>query len=152
MIRNEKEYIEAMRRIKEDQCVIEQQRAALESRGYAPQDVEYGMGPLLSFHAQLVEEVEWYERVRRRDIQPISDLTALGQLLIAARIALGLSQAELASRLGVSEAQVSRDERNEYRGISTDRAQRIFDAMGIRTVTRVEWNQILTDAKDLVTA
>jgi Helix-turn-helix len=141
MIRNEKEYSEAKRRIADDERVIEQQRDALRSRGYSPEDVEYGMGPLLSFHAQLVEEVEWYERVRRREIEPIGDLTELGQLLIAARIALGLTQAELAARLEVSEAQVSRDERNEYHGISTERAQRIVDAMGIRTVTRVDWNQ-----------
>src|SRR2546421_13058436 len=38
---------------------------------------------------------------------------SIGQLLIAARIANGMSQRELADRLGVSETQVSRDERNE---------------------------------------
>jgi hypothetical protein len=33
---------------------------------------------------------------------------------------------------------VSRDERNEYHGITVDRAMRILDAMGVRLVTRVE--------------
>ena len=74
------------------------------------------MQPALSFHAQLVEEVEWYERVCRRDFETIHTLNAIGRLLIAARIANGLTQQGLAERLGVSAAQVSRDERNDYHG------------------------------------
>ncbi len=54
------------------------------------------------------------------------------------RIANGLSQKELAERLGVSEAQVSRDERNEYHGITVDRAQRVLDAMGETLTSHVE--------------
>jgi transcriptional regulator with XRE-family HTH domain len=51
-------------------------------------------------------------------------------LLIALRIAAGMTQRQLADRLDVSEAQVSRDERNEYHGITVERAQRIIDALG----------------------
>lgn len=49
-----------------------------------------------------------------------------------------MSQRELAKRLGVSEAQVSRDERHEYRGVTVDRAQRMLDAMGETLTSRVE--------------
>jgi hypothetical protein len=38
----------------------------------------------------------------------------------------------------VSVQQVSRDENNEYQGISTERAQRILDAMGVRFHLEVE--------------
>jgi transcriptional regulator with XRE-family HTH domain len=93
---------------------------------------------MLSFRTQLEEEVEWYERVRRRDFGVIRDLSAVGTLLIAMRIANGLSQRELAEKLGVSEAQVSRDERNEYHGITVDRVQRVLDAMGETLTSRVE--------------
>ncbi len=86
---------------------------------------------------QLAEEVSWYERVTRRNFGVLSRLTALGRLLIALRIANGLTQRELARRLGVDEAQVSRDERNEYYGITLERAQRILDALGTQVVTRV---------------
>jgi transcriptional regulator with XRE-family HTH domain len=62
----------------------------------------------------------------------------IGRLLIATRIAQGLTQRELAERLGVSESLVSRDERNEYHGITVERAQRILDALHETVTTRVE--------------
>src|SRR5579859_1755097 len=108
MIRNEKEYQEALRRLAEDDEFIAQQRAALQGLDLGAAEVERALGPARSFHAQLAEEVAWYERVRRRDFEAIGNLSAVGQLLIAARIANGLTQKELADRLGVSEAQVSR--------------------------------------------
>ena len=56
--------------------------------------------------------------MRRRDFETIDTLSTVGTLLIALRIANGLSQKDLAQKLDVSEAQVSRDERNEYQGIT----------------------------------
>ena len=61
----------------------------------------------------------------------------MGTLLIALRTANGLSQKDLAQKLDVSEAQVSRDERNEYHGITVERAKRVLDAMGETLTTRV---------------
>jgi ribosome-binding protein aMBF1 (putative translation factor) len=106
-------------------------------RGLSDEEVERALGPVLFFRAQLEEEMEWYERVRRRDFEIIDNLSAVGKLLIALRIASGLSQKDLAQKLGVSEAQVSRDERNEYHGITVERAQKILDAMGESLTTRV---------------
>lgn len=137
MIRNEREYKEAISRLEQDQEVIAAQRRALVERGLSKEEVERGLGPMLSFHAQLQEEVEWYEKVRHRDFEVIDNLSAIGTLLIALRIANGLSQKELAERLGVSEAQISRDERNEYHGITVERAQRVLDAMGETLTTSV---------------
>ncbi len=137
MIRNDREYQDALRRVTEDQRFLVEQRAALEGLGLAPDEVERGMGPALSFHAGLVEEVAWYERVCRRDFDTIHSLTAIGRLLIAARIANGLTQQELADRLGVSAAQVSRDERNEYHGITIERAQVILDRLGETLTARL---------------
>jgi hypothetical protein len=137
MIRNEQEYQAAVRRMDEDRLVAGRQRTALEEAGLPPDEVERAMQPLLSFHAQLAEEVTWYERIKRRDFGVISRLTAIGRLLIALRIASGLTQRELAQRLAVDESQVSRDERNEYYGITLERAQRVLDAMNATLVTRV---------------
>jgi transcriptional regulator with XRE-family HTH domain len=40
-----------------------------------------------------------------------------------------MSQKELAERSGVSEAQVSRDERNVYHNITVERIQKVIDAL-----------------------
>src|SRR5262249_32629411 len=102
------------------------------------EEVQRAMEPLLSFHAQLAEEVDWYERVRRRDFPTMSRLTQIGRLLIALRIANGLTQRELADRLGVSESIISRDERNEYHGVTVERAQRILDALNETLTAQVQ--------------
>jgi hypothetical protein len=44
----------------------------------------------------------------------------------------------LTDRLGVHQSQVSRDERNEYHGITVDRASRILEVLGVDVTTRVE--------------
>ena len=59
-------------------------------------------------------------------------------MLVALRIALRLTQRELAERLGVHESQVSRDERNEYHGITVERASRILDALAVQLTSRFE--------------
>ena len=37
--------------------------------------------------------------------------------------------------MGVHESQVSRDERNEYHGITLERASRVLDALGVTLVS-----------------
>ena len=138
MISSEHEYQRALECLAEDQEVIEVQRKAFLEQGLTNEEAAKALEPMVSFRAQLEDEVRWYERVRRRDFGLLENLSALGTTLIALRIANGLSQKELADRLGVSEAQVSRDERNEYHGITIERAQRILDAMGETLESRVE--------------
>lgn len=130
MIRNEREYEEALRRVEEDRQRAEQQRATLGTLGLPTEDIELAMSPLLAYQEQLVAEVRWYASAKRRELGTTDRLTHLGVWLIALRIANGLTQRQLAGRLGVNEAQVSKDERNQYHGVSLDRAQRILDALG----------------------
>ncbi|MFZ5624212.1 MAG: helix-turn-helix transcriptional regulator [Gemmatimonadota bacterium] len=129
MIRTDAEYQNAVGRLARDREVIELQRAKLIEMGLPPEQVEYAMQPALSFRAQLQEEADAYERMRRGDLGLVSDLTSIGRVLIGLRIASGFTQKALAETLGVSESVVSRDERNEYNGISVERAQRIIDAL-----------------------
>ena len=58
--------------------------------------------------------------------------------MIAYRIYLGLSQQELADRLGVSASQVSRDERNEYYGATLERLQEVMEAMRMISKTEIQ--------------
>ena len=136
MIRTEGEYRATLARIEQGKEVAAKQRAELKLRGLTPEEIERAMAPLLAFQMQYVEEVAWYERVRSGDLAPIHDLNQIGRVLIGLRIASGMTQKEFAERLGVSEAVVSRDERNEYHGISVERAQRILTALNaITTIT-----------------
>ena len=132
MIRNESEYQEAVRRLQEERSRLSDHKAHLEGMGLALDEVKRAIDPLRSFHQQLAEEVDSYERLKRGDISELLNLHGLGFALVALRIALGLTQRELAARLGVHESQVSRDERNEYHNITVDRASRILDALGVR--------------------
>jgi hypothetical protein len=54
----------------------------------------------------------------------------------------------LARRLNVHESQVSLDERNEYFGITLDRAAKILDALGVRLHTTVQ----IEPQRDLLSA
>jgi len=138
MIKTEAEYQECVRRLKQDLEVIEAQRKELKKLKLSNVQVEKALEPMVSFHDQLQEEIEWYERVQRREFEPISNLRGLGQLLIALRIASQITQTELARRLDVDVSMVSRDERNEYHGVSIERAERVLTALGVNLVSSVE--------------
>ena len=130
MIRTETEYQEARRRLKEGDRHMKAQQAELEKLDLSKAEIRRGMAPLVTFHDQLQEEVQRYERLRRGDRKELANLQELGQILIGLRIVSGLTQRQLAERLGVHESQVSRDERNDYHGVTIDRANRIIEALG----------------------
>lgn len=138
MIRNETEYREAVTRIGAEEKRIKEQEKALREMDLNRAEIKRAMDPVRSFHEQLREEVASYERLRRGEFAEVRNFGGLGELLIALRISQGLRQRELAQRLGVHESQVSRDERNEYRGITMERAQRILDALGVELSTKVK--------------
>ena len=132
MLRTEAEYKEALKRLEQDKAVIAQQRENLKIiPGLTDEEMERVIQPSLCFHDQLKEEVAAYERLRRGDFDPINNLTQIGKILIGTRIALDVPQSLLAQRLGVSQAVVSRDERNEYHGVTVEKAQRILEALGV---------------------
>ena len=63
-------------------------------------------------------------------------LSELGLGLVRLRLAVGISQRELASRLGVSASTICRNEGSAYRGISLEKALRVLVALGAEaTVT-----------------
>lgn len=132
MIRTEREYKAAVQRLTEERQRLEEHRKRLEAEGVDAAGIKRVLDPLRSFHLQLQEEVESYERLKRGDLGEIENLRGLGQILVALRIARDLTQDQLATKLGVHKSQVSRDERNEYHNITVERASRILDALGVR--------------------
>jgi len=138
MIRNESEYKVAVARLTEERRRLTDHRARLKDAGLSDEEIKRVVDPIESFHLQFKEEVESYERLKRREFEELDNLRGLGHLLISLRIAQGISQRELAKRLGTHESQVSRDERNEYFGVTLERAVKILDALNVRLRTTVE--------------
>jgi transcriptional regulator with XRE-family HTH domain len=63
---------------------------------------------------------------------PTKDAPPFGQRLSAARRGKGLSQRQLAERLGVTEEAVQRDEAGGYARAGLDRLARVAAALGVR--------------------
>lgn len=138
MIRNEGEYQQASARVAEERRRLTDHRARLKEAGLSDEELKRVIDPIESFHLQLKEEVESYERLKRGEFEELENFRGFGHLLISVRIAQGISQRELAKRLNVHESQISRDERNEYFGITLERAVKILDALNVRLHTKVE--------------
>ena len=139
MIRNDSEHRKAVERIKAERERIDEMGAQLIKDGLSNDEVKRAIDPVQSFHLQLVEEVEAYERLKRGEFGELENFSGLGQLLTAFRIYRGLSQRALAEKLGIHESQVSRDERNEYHGITVGRAEKILQVLGVKVSSRVEF-------------
>ncbi len=138
MIRNESEYREAVERLTAENQRMQELGERLQGEGMPAAAIKNVMDPIRSFHLQLQEEVESYERLKRGQFEELTNLRGLGHLLVSLRISRGMTQRELAGRLGVHESQVSRDERNEYHGVSVERVTKILEALGAELRTKVE--------------
>jgi transcriptional regulator with XRE-family HTH domain/Zn-dependent peptidase ImmA (M78 family) len=84
--------------------------------------------------ADLQAELAEYDRLKSADLSvvTINSFDELADGLIKARIAAGLSQKALATRLGLKEQQIQRYEAERYASASYQRLREIADALGIR--------------------
>ncbi len=147
MIRNDAEYKVAVQRLADEQSRLKQQRAKLAQLKLNKEEIKRVLDPIRSFHAQLKEEVESYERLKQGEFAALKNFAGLGRLMIALRIAQGVSQRDLAERLGVHESQISRDERNEYHGVTVERAGKILEALGAELQSHVAARSASAGAK-----
>jgi DNA-binding XRE family transcriptional regulator len=138
MLKNEAEYRRAVAEVTQQRERLQQQTDRLRGEGLSDEQVRVAMEPLWAYHRQLAGDIERYERIKRGEFDVLRNLERLGELLIAVRIYLGLTQAELAERLGVDPSVVCRDERNEYHGVTLERAVKILNVMGVELHTSVE--------------
>jgi len=137
MIRNEAEYSQAVTKLNDERARLAEHRKRLEETGLSPEAIERVIEPVEAFHLQLREEVESYKRLKRGEFPALENFDGIGNLLVSLRIASGISQRELAVRLGVHESQVSRDERNEYFGVTMERARKVLKALDATVITTV---------------
>lgn len=132
MIRTQAEYRRTKQQVEDLRHQVADHRQSLAAEGDSPEEIQRQLDPMISFCEQMADEVALYERIVGDDVPPLDDLAELGYFLIATRIARGVTQRTLAQRLNVHESMVSRDEGNDYHGITANRAGRILKALGVR--------------------
>ena len=84
---------------------------------------------------QLESEMREYNQLKSGEIAlpHVERLDQIAPFIVKTRIAKGVSQTELARRLGVSKQVISRYEESEYQTVGIGRLQEILDAIGIKT-------------------
>jgi hypothetical protein len=137
MIKTDSECREAESRIKAEGERIEEIRRRLVEQKLDDESIKRVIDPLVSFHVQLQEEIDSYRKIKNGDFGVIKNLRDFGRILIGLRIYANLSQRKLAARLDIDESQVSRDERNEYRNITLEKASKIIDILSAQVVMKV---------------
>lgn len=87
---------------------------------------------------QLHSEIEEYELLSsgKQSVLELQSLEELPFSLIKARIAAGLTQKDLANRLGLPEQQVQRYEANDYASANFSRVLEVSRALGIKVVEK----------------
>ena len=131
MIRNEKEYRHAASKI----SGLENELQKLSSGRSASDEVASAVVDALRIQIEDVEnEISEYEDLKEGRLLSFGadDLDSLGELVTKARIARGLTQAELGEILGTTQQQVARYERDGWQKISLWRLAEAADALGTR--------------------
>lgn len=103
---------------------------------------------LMSQYDELYLQIEEYEALKSGQRQVLENIAweDLPRALIQARIASGLTQKDLADRIGMKEQQIQRYEMQEYATASFDRLKEIIQALDIN----VQENVYLTGHTDSV--
>ena len=85
---------------------------------------------------QLEDELCEYDKLKSGELTlpSLERLDQIAPFLTKMRIARGVSQTELARRLGVSKQVISRYEETEYQTVAISRLQEILDAIGIKAL------------------
>lgn len=140
MIRNELEYRQAQARLADFRDQIDGIRKELAEQGLSNADMAHATEPTEALARELDYDVTLYERLRTEGLGAVPSFGAAerGKALTALRIARGWSQRQLAEALGVSETLVSRDERNDYHGITQERFARVLQVLGVEEVSRYQ--------------
>ena len=85
---------------------------------------------------QLEDELREYDELKSGALAlpKIERIDQIAPFIVKLRIAKGISQTELAQRLGVSKQVISRYEESDYQTVGIARLQEILDALGITTM------------------
>ena len=132
MIKNERQYRITRAQAAKLEAALESFSAQSAGGGKThPRLIKAQADALRSQLESLRNELREYAEMKTGDIPPpdLSYIAVVPQDLIHARIAAGLSQKELAERLGMPEQQIQRYEATEYESVSLARIIEIAKAL-----------------------
>ncbi|MBE9046604.1 helix-turn-helix domain-containing protein [Pleurocapsales cyanobacterium LEGE 10410] len=130
MIQNEHQYKVTQNKLKDlEQALVE--LLAIEKTLHPRQFSSRQKGLQLKIDS-LSEEIEEYNGLKQQKLIKISSIQDLPIALIKSRIALGMTQKELAEKMGVKEQQVQRDEANQYSSAGFHRIAEVAKALDIK--------------------
>ncbi len=140
MIKNERQYrITKAQAEKFDLALREMESAAPEPDVHPvlhQAQIDSLRGQLQELRQELLE----YEALRsgKRNTVRLESFDDLGLALIRARIASGMTQEELAGKLGLKPQQVQRYEATDYRSANLERIREVADVLGMKLREGVE--------------
>lgn len=133
MIRNEREYrITKAQAQKFEQALAQLPKERSIVGGVHPRLAKAQKDALQSQLDSLTKQIRDYDRLRRRGgtALDVTSIEKLPESLIRARIAAGLTQKELATRIGIKEQQVQRYEATNYASASLARVLQVARILG----------------------
>jgi transcriptional regulator with XRE-family HTH domain len=134
MIKNERQYRITKAQAEKFERALRELESKKERGNVHPLLEKAQADALRSQLGDLRSELHEYQSLRQGTVDAfeLSSLDELPLTLIRARVALGLSQKDLAIRLGLKEQQIQRYEASEYSGASLSRISEIIQALGIQ--------------------
>ena len=136
LIRNDKQREQSAKMLAEMQAAVKAETMKYQSQGHSAEEIKALIDPQLSLLDDVQQDIEIYDRWKTGDLTDFeaAGLDSLGRFLIASRIAKGVSQRTLAQKMNVNESTVSRDECNEYHGITIARAIKVLEALDVEVL------------------
>lgn len=132
MIKNERQFKLTRSQVQRFEAAL----ADLENRETTelhPVQHDLELRSIASTIAELEDSIRTYVSLRDGELAPvpITDVASIPRSLIEHRIAAGLSQRQLAERLGLKEQQIQRYEAEDWATASLNRLMQVADALGI---------------------
>jgi transcriptional regulator with XRE-family HTH domain len=159
MIKNEREYRITKAQADKFEHALSQLPTSEAVTGLHPLIQKAQRDALQSQLDELREQVAEYESLRsgQQAVISLDSLEELPQALIRARIAAGLTQRQLAEKMGLKEQQIQRYEATEYASADLARVNEVARALGLRvredvflSSSPLPSEELLTRLRDLV--
>jgi DNA-binding Xre family transcriptional regulator len=133
MITNERQYKISKTELKKFENALASAQATEPADDLHPDMQDAMYAGLESQADELRQEIARYEKLKSGQVKcrPLTRIRDLQEALVEGRIIAGMTQKQLAGRVGLAEQQIQRYEGTCYRGVSLERLDEIGTAVGL---------------------